>query len=632
VRVFVILPSIIHGILKSISVVQEESMFPYLQALSIQAYLADAAVFLAALAILTSFVYIREDQVGVVVKTFSRTGALPEGRVVALNGEAGYQAATLPPGLHFAYWVWQYKVEKYSITVIEPGHIGLVIANDGSAMPVDRVLSNVVDCGYFQDAEKFLRNGGQKGRQSSILTAGFYRINPVLFRVMRDVPITNIDSNKVGIVTVLDGAPMPVGQMAAKPTDGHENFQNPEAFIRNGGCRGLQEQIILAGTYNINPWFCQIEEHPLYEVPIGHVGVVVSFVGDDSRDISGVEFTHGNIVRRGGKGVWDEPLYPGKHALNPRIMSIELVPTTNIVLNWASARTEAHKLDEKLSTITVRSQDGFTFNLDVSQIINIGATKAPWVISRMGSVRNLVNQVLEPIVGNYFRNSAQNYTVLDFLSKRSDRQAEARTHITQAIQEYDVQSVDTLIGDITPPQELMATLTARKIAQEQQKTFLTEQETQRTRQDLERQKALADKQKELVNSEQDVRVAEMRAKSAVEQANGESQAVARRAEGEAMAKRRVGEAEAEVVAIKGRNEGEAIRAVGLAKADAYKMGVEAMGQHFGLLQIFSVLAERNIRLTPDVLVNGGANGSSPSDGLLALVLRDMVDGNKQKAA
>src|SRR5215475_10611727 len=68
-------------------------------------------------------------------------------------------------------------------------------------------------------------------------------------------------------------------------------------------------------TSKIHPWFCEIEEHPLLEVPIGHVGVVVSFVGDDSRDISGEQFTHGNIVRRGSKGVWDEPLYPGKHPL-----------------------------------------------------------------------------------------------------------------------------------------------------------------------------------------------------------------------------------------------------------------------------------------------------------------------------
>jgi uncharacterized membrane protein YqiK len=590
--------------------------------------IAGLAVSILVLMVAMSAVLIRENQVGVVVKRFAvGAKALPESRVVALNGEAGYQAKTLPPGFHTGYWFWQYRVLKYPLTAIPPGKIGLVIANDGDPMPVDRILCRAVDCDNFQDTEKFLRGGGQKGRQAAILTTGLYRINPILFQVVPDISITKIDSDKVGIITVLDGAPMPVGQMAAKPTPGHDDFQSPDAFIRNGGVRGLQEQIILAGNYNINPWFAEIEEHPLLEVPIGHVGVVVSFVGEDLRDISGEAFTHGNIVRQGGKGVWDAPLYPGKHALNPRIMKVELVPTTNIVLNWASARSEAHKLDEKLSTITVRSKDGFTFNLDVSQIINIGATKAPWVISRVGSVRNLVAQVLEPIVGNYFRNSAQNYSVLDFLTNRAERQQEARKHISDAIREYDVQSVDTLIGDITPPGDLMNTLTARKIAEEQQKTFQVEEQTQRTRQELERQKALADKQRELMNSEQDVKVAEMHAKAAVESAQGDSHVASRRAEGEALARRSIGEAEAAIVAVKGRNEAEAIRAIGQAKADAYKLGVEAMGSNYAMLQIFSVLAERGIRLTPDVLVSGGGNGNA-SEAMLALLLRDVVTGTK----
>ena len=256
------------------------------------------AAVLVVLVLLASIISIREDQVGVVVKRFSNKGSLPEGRVVAMKGEAGYQARTLAPGVYFGYWPWQYKIEKSPITVIKPGTIGLVIANDGDATPIHRVLANTVDYVYFQDGEKFLNNGGQKGRQSAVLTAGYYRIHPVLFQVVPDVPIMKIDSDKVGIVTVLDGAPMPAGQMATKVVPGHESFQNPDGFIKNGGCRGLQEQIILAGTYNINPWFCEIEEHPLFEVPIGHVGVVTSFVGEDSRDISGEQFTHGNIVKR----------------------------------------------------------------------------------------------------------------------------------------------------------------------------------------------------------------------------------------------------------------------------------------------------------------------------------------------
>ncbi|MBI4893272.1 MAG: flotillin family protein [Acidobacteria bacterium] len=586
-----------------------------------------AALILVSAVVLSKFLFgwvlIREDQVGHVVKKLSST-QLPQGRIVALNGEAGYQARTLPPGLHFWLWPWMYRIDKRPVVTIEPGKIGLVVAKDGNALPSDRILALRVGCDNFQDAVAFLSNGGQRGKQSAVLTTGMYRINLVLFDVFKS-EVTSVPPDKVGILTALDGASMPRGQMAAPAVEGHKNYQEPELFIANGGCRGLQEQIILAGQYNLNPWFVEVRLADLYEVPIGHVGVVVSFVGSDEKDISGETFTHGNIVPRGGKGVWSEPLYPGKHPLNTECMRVELVPTTNIVLNWANARSEAHKLDEKLSTITVRSRDGFTFNLDVSQIINIGATKAPWVISRVGSVKNLVNQVLEPLVGNYFRNSAQNYTVLDFLSARSDRQREAREHISKAILEYDVQSVDSLIGDITPPVALMDTLIARKIAEEQKKTYEAERLAQETRKTLEAEKALAEKQRELVNEEQNILIAQRKAQATVRQAEGDSTAIATRASGEADAIRRRGTAEAEIISVKGENEGRAIQAIGLARAEAARKGVEAMGEYYGLLQIFTSLADKGIRLTPDVLVSGGANGSaSASDALVALLANQLA--------
>ena len=182
--------------------------------------------------------------------------------------------------------------------------------------------------------------------------------------------------------------------------------RTPQAFIDAGGSRGLQEEVLLSGSWNLNPWFVQVEQMPLTEIPIGYVGVVVSYVGREHLDVSGDDFTHGDLVERGHKGVWVEPLLPGKHPLNTRVMKVELVPTTNIVLNWAN-RTEAHQYDDKLSTIHVRSKDGFGFNLDVSQIIHIGVKNAPRVISRVGSMQNLVDHVLQPTVGNYFRNSAQ---------------------------------------------------------------------------------------------------------------------------------------------------------------------------------------------------------------------------------
>ena len=213
-------------------------------------------------------------------------------------------------------------------------------------------------------------------------------------------------------------------------------------------------------------------------------------------------FTHGNLVNKGDKGVWVEPLYPGKHPLNTQIMKVELVPTTNIVLNFTSRFSGEHGYDSNLTALKLLSFDGFEFELEVFQIIHVGAIDAPKVISRLGSMQNLVDHVLRPIVGNYFRNSAQEFTILDFLSARSERQAEAAEYVRQALRAYDVQAVDTLIGLITPPPELMHTLTDRKIAEEQQKTYEVQRVAQTQRQELVRETALADIQGDIITAQE----------------------------------------------------------------------------------------------------------------------------------
>jgi len=54
------------------------------------------------------------------------------------------------------------------------------------------------------------------------------------------------------------------------------------------------------------------------------------------------------------------------------------------------------------------------------------------------------------------------------------RQTEARDAISAALKEYDVGAVDTLIGDIVSPDELMKTLTDRKIAEQERVTYGTQ--------------------------------------------------------------------------------------------------------------------------------------------------------------
>ncbi len=574
--------------------------------------LAGGLVFLASVRI------IRENESGLVIRRFGRS--LPQSSLIALNQEAGYQADLLLPGWHFWMWPWQFSVVKVPLLVVPPGEIALLVAADGKAIPSDRILARAVACDDFQNTRAFLQNGGEKGRQLGFLTAGTYRINPALFEVVtRDtaaqfdmaptqLEVYFIEPDQVGIVTTLDGKPIPQGDVAGSPVQGHDNFQKGQAFIERGGFRGLQEQVLLSGSWNLNPWFVRIEETAMTEIPIGSVGVVVSYVGAEHIDVSGDAFTHGDLVARGGKGVWVEPLLPGKHALNTRVMKVEKVPTTNIVLNWAT-RTETHKYDEKLLPINVRSKDGFSFSLDVSQIIHISMKQAPRVISRVGSMQNLVDHVLQPTVANYFRNSAQQVTVLDFLSARTDRQREAFASISAATKSYDVECIDTLIGDIEPPAELMKTQTDRKIADELQRTYDVQREAQGKRQMLERETAIANMQAEVVRSEQMVNISQKNALATAETAKGQAARVKFESEAEAARVRIQADADAHATRQRGEAEADAVKAVGTAKAAAYEVGVAALGREpFTAVQLAQVLGENNVKLVPEVSVSGDANG------------------------
>ena len=577
---------------------------------------------------LFGIVIVPESQIGLVTKKFVLFGkekSLPDGRIIATKGEAGFQAKTLAPGLYFGFWPWQYEIKLVDFTIIPQGKIGLISSKDGIVPKNGSILGRYVDSDNFQDAEKFLNNNGNKGRQATIIVAGSYRINRHLFDVTLCDQMT-ISDNKVGVVTTLDGQPLKENQIAADIIQGHNKFQDFDAFLSAGGQRGLQQEVILAGTYNINPWAVTVEEVNMTEIPIGYVGVVVSYVGEEGTDVTGVDFKHGNIVNKGQKGVWIEPMGPGRYPINPNTMRVELVPTTNLVLNWATARSEAHNLDKNLSTITVRSKDGFPFNLDVSQIIHVPSTEAPKVIARFGNMMNLVSQVLEPTIGNYFRNSAQDSDVIAFLKTRKERQDAAKGRISEVLEEYNVHAVDTLIGDITPPESLMKTLTDRKIAEEQQTTYDTQRMAQAKRQEYEKANAIADMQKEVVRSEQSVNIAQKDAEAAVKAAEGKATALKLNAQAEAESTKMKATAEAERITVTGKAEASKIESIGKSTAEAYKLQVEAMGEdNFAKLKVTEAIGMNKIKVIPDVVIGGGGNGGGALEGLLGFQIMKMMD-------
>jgi uncharacterized membrane protein YqiK len=562
-------------------------------------------------------VLVPQGNIGIVNKRFVLVGSnrtLPEGQIIALNGEAGIQADTLAPGVHYFLYPWQYNVKQQPFLTVAESQIGIVESKAGKPLSEGRVLGKTVACDSFQNTRAFLTQGGERGPQMAIIPPGTYRINTELFTV-KATNVLEIPVNSVGIVTVKEGKGLTTGDIAGPEVPNHNSFQDPQAFVTNGGYKGLQEQVLLAGRYFLNPMFATVEVKPMTIVPIANVGVVISYVGKPGVDQSGDSFKHGNIVQRSQKGVWMDPLDPGKYPINPYTTNVELVPTANVVLNWANNKSEAHKLDERLSTITVRSSDGFKFNLDVSQIIHIARNNAPKVIARFGNMINLVTQVLEPTIGNYFRNAAQKSDVIDFLKDRETRQKEAKESISAALVEYDVEAEDTLIGDIVPPEDLMKTLTDRKIADQQRITFQNQKDAQDERTKLQEATALADTQTEVVQASRHVIIAEYSANAAI-----------KAAEGEARSKTINAEADANVITVTGNAEAGRTKAVGTAEADVIKLKINSMeAGNYAAIETAKALASGTKPIVPQIMAGGdGKNGGGT---LVDVLLAQLIANN-----
>ncbi len=541
------------------------------------------------------------------------------------GGQKGPQVQVLTPGM-YRINTYMFRITRQPAIVVPGGHVRMVTAMDGTQIPDGRLLADKIE-GHknFEKGDVFLANGGQKGRQIQHLMPGTYRINTKLFEVSEANPWVEVPPDGIGIVTILEGNPI-IGQdkIAADEIDlkTHKNFQDPDAFIKAGGQKGLQIPVLRAGAYAVNPWFAQVRIEKMIRVEVGFCGVVNSFIGDDGVDVAGSEFKHGKIVKKGQKGIWETTLDPGLYPVNKNLQDILMVPTTNIVLNWKDETHENHGLDQKLKTIKVRSKDGFTFNLEVSQVINISNTAAPKVIARFGTVENLISQVLEPTIGNYFRNSAQTSEALSFVEGRSERQMEARSHIERILNQYDIECVDTLIGDINPPMELMKILADRKVAEQQQEMYLMQKASEEKRQDFVKAQTAATKEEELTAARYNKEIATQVADAKVETAKGERESAKITADGEAYVLTTVGAAKADN-----------IDKVGTAEAGVIQKKTDAMGrEQFAIVQVAEHLAKNQVKIVPEILIQGSGDGAGNGSLVEALIGTELLKGRLNAVA
>src|SRR5215213_1716940 len=178
---------------------------------------------------------------------------MPQGRVVATDGEVGLQADVLKPGLHFVMYPVERVVQKVPLVEIGADELGVIEAVDGEPMPMGSIFApdraqNAHN--NFQDPIAFIKQGGVKGIQLRTLPPGLWPIHPYLFRVSI-AKATLVPQGKVGVITAADGDPLDPGRLLGKAILDHRQFQDAEQFIASGGQKGPQVDILTPGVYRI---------------------------------------------------------------------------------------------------------------------------------------------------------------------------------------------------------------------------------------------------------------------------------------------------------------------------------------------------------------------------------------------
>lgn len=679
------------------------------------------------------FVSIKTDEAGIVEKWWSLKGSVGSGQLIALKGEAGCQPEILRAGVHFRT-PFMFKLKKVRLVTIPQGQLAYVFARSGEVLEPGQTLGKVVkECKSFENVRDFLNNGGQKGPQRQILREGTYAFNLAQFIIITKDKVHSIATSKeetaqietmrsrleaargfdpvvvgevaystdagtsivkdnIGIVTINEG-PTPDNNEIIAPIVGddvtgdvyHNNFQEPEKFLLAGGRKGKQMQVLTDGVYFINKIFATVEIVPKTVISIGYSGVVVSYTGQKGADVSGADYSHGELVEKGNNGIWRDALSPGKYAFNTYAGKVVPVPTTNIILKWIAGETGGvHKFDDNLKEISLITKDAFEPNLPLTVVFNIDYRKASSVIQRFGDIRMLIEQSLDPMVAGYFKNIGQTKTLIELVQDRSAIQTQASQEMKAKFALYDLALQEVLIG--TPAasaadtriDKILAQLRDRQVAIEEIKTNEAKQKSAEKQKELNEAQARASAQAALTQSSIDIEVADNTGKAQLRLAEQEASKIikladadktkrnfeadaskyAREASASAEAKaviltaeagakqitmqaeaestrlekigiatalnvKAIADAEAEKITKIGAAEGKAAQAL----VDAYG-GPELQVQQNVMTAFAKAIEVGQIALVPQTLINSGSgeggNGTNALESIMGLVLANMA--------
>jgi hypothetical protein len=503
--------------------------------------------------------------------------------------------------------------------------LALVLAGAGvfmfaSAVSVSSDETGVVirTLGADLPAGHIVAVAGEKGPQAKVLGPGWhFGYWPWSYEVEK-VGTVLVPNGQIGVVTALDGKVLPGGTVFAPAWKSADDMLDATKFLAESvGFRGPQLTILTPGNYRINPRLFKIEMRPVTLVAAGEVAVIKAnageiYAGTDKLTVNGVD-----IVPQTYRGIWRTPLSPGAYNLHPEAYQVIKVKTTQRVYTYQRVDRSAQQSPSTNKrgqnhvgsdySISVRSKDGFTFPVDVRLSLSVAAENAPYLVALLGDPDRVMKdeqedeelEILEarlvlPTARAALRNVAETLGALEYVASRSRVELMTSKLVESEFSPYKLTFLGAFIGAIgldstEAGQKLLLTQTDKEVASNQRATYQQQQQAEVARQQFIRSREEADQQTQLVQAEFAVKTAGERAKAQIETAKGE---------------------------------GERIRITAEARKQSYDLLAAAIGKEgVTLLESLRLVQEGNIRITPDILVQGSGGEHGINDALAATILR-----------
>lgn len=443
------------------------------------------------------------------------------------------------------FWVW--VVEN---TDVPPDKMLILVAKTGKEMPPGQIIAGP----------------GQKGVLLEPLGTGRHFINPLFYeRQLHDQTV--IGPGQIGVVISKSGTELPPGEFLAGP-----------------GQRGIQRDVLLPGTYKLNPYAYEVRIVDMTQIHPGFVGVIAARSGRPAQS---------QLAEPGERGVQKTVLQPGLYVLNPEAYSVESIevgfnqitmahagklPETQTTGQAPAARErkpQATDATPVLSAVRFPSSDGFEITIDVTLLWQLLPQDAPSVVARYGNIRKIEANILIPQINSTARIKGSTFGAVDFIvgDKREEFQRAFQETIESTLKEKKLQVDLALVQDTLVPDNISGPIQDSRIAAEWNITNTEKTKTEAKKAELDEMVGKINQVEQVVEyetqrlegnlvAEQQKEVNQIAAEARLKVAELARQTAIIRAD----IRRKLGGAEATVVELKGRAEG-----------DGYAQQVQAAG-------------------------------------------------------